>query len=146
VTGSEAATTGAVVFGSPDDLIPAVGGNLGTTPWVTLEASDVSRFVEATGSPVNDGEVPPLMVLSLTNRFLPDLLRVEGVSSGVNYGAGSARFPFPVQPGHRIRASARLSQAAEVPGGVQTTVEITVEVEGSGEPACVVESLSRWMR
>jgi hypothetical protein len=29
---------------------------------------------------------------------------------------------------------------------VQTTVEITVEAEDAKEPACVVESLSRWLQ
>jgi hypothetical protein len=32
-----------------------------------------------------------------------------------------------------------------VPGGVQTTIRITMEVEGGDEPACVVDSLSRWL-
>lgn len=139
-------TTVATVFGSPDDLLGAVGAELGTTEWATLDEGDVTRFAGATGHPGATGEVPPLMVLALTNRFLPDLLQVTGASSGVNYGAGSVRFPAPVRVGERIRASARLSEASEVPGGVQTSVEITVEVEGSREPACVVESLSRWMR
>lgn len=119
---------------------------MGTTGWATLEASDVKRFVEATATPDVGGTVPPLMVLSLTNRFLPELLQVPGASNGVNYGTGSVRFPAEVRVGDRLRASALLSEAVEVPGGVQTTVEITVEVDGSAQPACVVESLSRWMR
>jgi hypothetical protein len=28
---------------------------------------------------------------------------------------------------------------------VQTKMQITMEVEGSDKPACVIESLSRWM-
>jgi hypothetical protein len=28
---------------------------------------------------------------------------------------------------------------------VQTTIRITMEVEGGAKPACVVESLSRWL-
>ena len=138
--------SGPATFGSPDDLLGAVGRQLGTTGWATLEASDVKRFVEATATPDVGGTVPPLMVLSLTNRFLPELLQVPGASNGVNYGTGSVRFPAEVRAGDRLRASALLSEAVEVPGGVQTTVEITVEVDGSAQPACVVESLSRWMR
>ena len=134
------------VFESPDELIAAPGRDLGTTAWTPVEAADVKAFVSATGTPDLEGAVPPLFVLSVTNRFLPELLEVRGAASGVNYGTGRVRFPSPVRPGDRIRASARLVGADEVPGGVQSTVEITVEVEGSGEPACVVESLSRWMR
>ena len=145
-TDTPSPVSGAATFGSPDDLLGAVGRQLGTTGWATLEAPDVKRFVEATATPLAGNAVPPLMVLSLTNRFLPELLQVTGASNGVNYGTGSVRFPAEVRAGDRLRASARLSEAVEVPGGVQTTVEITVEVDGSAHPACVVESLSRWMR
>lgn len=135
------------VFDSPDELLGAVGRDLGVTEWAAVDETGVRNFLKATGSPAHsNGTVPPLMILSWTNRFLPDLLEVRGVSSGVNYGAGTVRFPAAVHEGQRIRASARLSDASEVPGGVQTTVEITVEAEGSTEAVCVVESLSRWMR
>jgi len=36
-------------------------------------------------------------------------------------------------------------EVTDVAGGVQTRVRITMEVEGSEKPACVIESLSRWM-
>ena len=32
-----------------------------------------------------------------------------------------------------------------VPGGLQTTMTITIEVEGASKPACVIESISRWL-
>ena len=139
-------TAAATVFQTPDDLLGAVGLRLGTTAWATVDAADVQRFVDATATPDAGGGVPTLMVLALTNRLLPELLQVPGASNGVNYGTGSVRFPAEVRPGDRVRASARLAEAVEVPGGVQTAVEITVEVARSGEAACVVESLSRWMR
>ena len=138
--------TGKCVFDAPDHLLGAVGRDLGVTDWSTVEAAQVTGFAEATGSPGVGDEVPAMMVLSLTNRFLPDLMEVRGVSNGVNYGTGPVRFPARLRIGERIRASARLIDAAVVAGGAQTTVEVTVEVEGSAEPACVVESLSRWMR
>ena len=86
------------------------------------------------------------MVLALTNRFLPELLEVRGISSGINYGTERVTFAARVHPGARLRASAVLTDATEVPGGVQTTVEISVEVEGTSEAACVVRSLSRWLK
>jgi acyl dehydratase len=134
-------------FHSPGELLAAVGRCLGTTDWMTVTAEAVSQFSEATGSPVpDDGTVPPLMVLSLTNLFLPELLEVRGVSSGINYGTGQVRFGSVARPGDRLRATAIISAATEVPQGVQTTVEITVEAEDAKDPACVVESLSRWLQ
>ncbi len=136
------------VFESVDSLLSAGPQDLGCTEWVTLEPSAMYDFATATLTPDAQGEevAPPLLVLSLTNRFLPDLLEVRGASSGVNYGSGSVRFNAPARPGDRLRARAFLMDASEVPGGVQTTVQIRVEIEGSDEPACIVDSLSRWLR
>jgi acyl dehydratase len=63
----------------------------------------------------------------------------------VNYGTGRVRFPAPVPVGSRIRAGAEVTAVEEIAGGLQTTITITIEVEGAEKPACVVESLSRWL-
>ena len=135
------------VFDSPDELLSAAGRDLGRTSLTVIDPQDAERFARATGAKIGDsGEVAPLLVLSLTNRFLPELLEVRAVSSGVNYGAGRIRFPGSAVVGDRIRAHATVLEAVEVPGGIQTTIEITVEIEEREQPACVVESISRWMR
>ena len=64
----------------------------------------------------------------------------------MNYGTGQVRFPKAVKAGDRVRGRAVLTDATEVAGGIQTTVELHVDIEGEDEPACVVESLSRWLR
>ena len=85
------------------------------------------------------------LTLSLVNTFLPDLLEVRNVSMGVNYGTDRTRFPAPVPVGSRIRGRAELSGAEEVKGGVQARVTVTVEIEGNERPACVVETISRFL-
>lgn len=127
-------------FDDLDRLLSAPPLDLGGTDWVEVTAAEVELFERATGGPVS-----PYLALSLTNRFLPSLLAVPAASSGVNYGTERADFGPPLAPGDRIRVTAALVAAGEVAGGVQTTVEIRVEVDG-GEPACVVHSLSRWLR
>ena len=77
--------------------------------------------------------------------MLPEVVEVRGISSGVNYGVDKVRFPAPVPVGSRVRGHVRLEAAEEVAGGVQTTMVITVELEGAAKPACVVEALSRWL-
>ncbi len=64
---------------------------------------------------------------------------------GVNYGTDKTRFPAPVPVGSRIRGRAELSGAEEVKGGVQARVTVTVEIEGNDRPACVVETISRFL-
>lgn len=85
------------------------------------------------------------LTLSLSNLVLPQVLEVRGVSLGVNYGTGKVRFPAPVPVGSRVRGTAQLVACDDVAGGVQTTIVITMEIEGGAKPACVVESLSRWL-
>jgi len=136
------------VFDEVDALLGAATRDLGATGWRTFEASQLTAFAAAIGSPgpgPHDA-APPLLILALTNLFLPELLDVRGASNGINYGTGTVSFATPVRPGDRVRGRAVLVDATEVPGGVQTTIEIRVEVEGCHDPACVVESLSRWMR
>lgn len=134
------------VFEDPGRLLEAGPTDLGCTGWETVGPAAVERFCAATGSErPGDGTVPPLMLLSLTNRFLPDLMQVPGASGGVNYGADSVSFGPPVRAGDRVRARAELADARAVSGGVQTTIVITIETDGDAEARCTVRSLSRWM-
>ena len=78
------------------------------------------------------------------NLFLPQIVEVRGISMGVNYGADRLRFPAPVPVGSRIRGSAELLEVEEIKGTVQTKVRVTVEIEGSDCPACVIDTISRY--
>lgn len=147
-------------FEGPDALLDAVDTDLGATDWLEITQERVDRFAEATGdqqwihvdperaareSPYGGTIAHGYLTLALTNWFLPRLIEVRGISMGVNYGADRLRFPAPVPVGSRVRGRARITDAREVTGGVQTTITIEVEVEGGDRPACVVESVSRWM-
>ena len=126
-------------FDSLSSLLQAPPRELGSTDWVVLTDQEMAAFSASTGSS------SPYLAVSLTNRFLPDLLTVSAASSGVNYGADGITLGPLLQSGDRIRATARITAAVEVKGGVQTTVEISVDVEGADEAACTVQSLSRWL-
>lgn len=147
------------VFAAPDELLDAVGTELGTSDWVLVSQERVDQFSEATwttqwihepgpradagpfGGPISHG----YLTLSMVNEMLPQIVEVRGASMGVNYGTGRVRFPAPVPVGARIRGHGRLTAVEPVNGGVQATVEVTVEVEGNDKPACVVETLSRFL-
>ena len=135
------------VFENPELLLSSINTDLGYTDWLRIDPRSIAAFAAATGMPTvsSDDVAPPLMVLALTNRFLPELLDVQGIASAINYGAGEVRFNAPVRSGDRLRARAFLLDAVGVPGGVQTTIQIRVEIEGSDDMACIVESLSRWL-
>jgi acyl dehydratase len=148
------------LFSTPDELLAGVGRDLGASEWVTIDQDRIDRFAAATGDdqwihvdPVAAADGPfgatiahGYLTLAMTNQFLPEIMKVEGVSMGINYGTNKVRFPQPVTVGSRVRGSAVLAEAEEISGGVQAIVTITVEIEGERKPACVVESVSRFLR
>ena len=68
--------------------------------------------VSCFGGPIAHG----YLTLSLSNLFLPQIVEVRGISAGLNRGTGKVRFPSPVPVGSRLRASARMEAATDVPG------------------------------
>ncbi len=148
------------VFESPDELSGAVGAHLGYSEWVTIDQERVDLFADATGDhqwihldaeraaagPFGATIAHGYLTLSLTVMFMPELIQVKGISMGINYGTNKVRFPAPLLVGSMVRAGAEILEVTEVAGGYQTVMKITIEVEGSDRPVCVVESVSRFMR
>lgn len=148
------------IFDAPDALLSAVGTDLGSSEWVTVEQDRIDGFADATGDhqwihvdpeaaaagPFGATIAHGYLTLALTNQFLPEIVRVDNVSMGINYGVNKVRFPQPVVVGSRVRGHAVLTEAEEIGGGVQAVITITVEIEGGAKPACIVESVSRFLR
>ena len=148
----------ATVFETPADLLKAVGQHLGHSDWLEITQDRIDKFADATGDhqwihvdperaksgPFGACIAHGYLTQSLVNLFLPQIVEVHGISMGVNYGADKLRFPAPVPVGSRIRGSAELMKAEEVKGGVQATVRVAVEIEGSDRPGCVIDTISRY--
>ncbi len=146
------------IFKTPQDLKSALGEHLGYSDWLEMTQDRIDKFADATGDhqwihidperakagPFGACIAHGYLTLSLVNLFLPQIVEVQGISMGVNYGSDRLRFPAPVPVGSRIRGGAELTQVEEVKGGVQATIRVTVEVEGQDRPACVVETISRY--
>ena len=146
------------VYSHPQDLLAAAGQSLGHTDWLDMAQERVNLFADATGDhqwihvdpqrakdgPFGATIAHGYLTLSLANLFLPQLMEVQSVSMGVNYGCDRVRFPAPVPVGSRIRGAGEVVSAEEVKGGIQVVVRITVEIEGGERPACVVDTISRF--
>lgn len=151
--------TGAVVFASPRDLLGREGTRVGPSEWLRIDQARIDGFAHVTGDhqwihvdperaragPFGATIAHGYLTLSLVNHFLPDLVDVRGYASGVNVGADRLRFLAPVPVGSRVRAVGEIVRVEEVrDGAIQSTVRITVELEGSEKPACVVDTISRY--
>lgn len=146
------------VFKSPLDLKDAVGTRLGESEWLEIDQERINLFAEATGDhqwihvdpeKAKDGPFGACiahgyLTLSLVNLFLPQIVDVQGISMGVNYGCEKIRFPSPVKVNSKVRGVGELVDVTEVKGGVQATIRVSVEIEGSDRPGCVVDTISRY--
>lgn len=148
----------AKIFSNPRDLIGQEGTKLDPTDWLTIDQNRVNGFAEVTGDhqwihvDVERAKAGPFggtiahgyLTMSLVNFFLPDLIEVRGFTHAVNVGADRLRFLAPVKVGSRIRGVGEIVSVDEVKGAIQSVVRVTVEIEGSDKPACVVDTISRY--
>jgi acyl dehydratase len=86
-----------------------------------------------------------LLTLSLLPHFSHQLYTVENIAMAVNYGYNKVRFISPVKVGARLRARAELTSVTRLEGAAQSTMTVTVEIEGSDKPAAVAESIIRYL-
>ena len=98
------------VFSTPSELLNAIGQHLGESEWVLIDQATINLFAEATGdhqwihvdeAKAEDGPYGKCiahgyLTLSLVNQFLPQIIDVQGISMGVNYGCDKVRFPAAV--------------------------------------------------
>ena len=140
------------------DLIGQEGTKLGPTDWLAIEQDRVNGFADVTGDhqwihvdverarqgPFGGTIAHGYLTMSLVNYFLPDLIEVRGFTHAVNVGADRLRFLSPVKVGSRIRGVGEIVSVEEVKGAVQSVVRVTVEIEHSDKPACVVDTISRY--
>ena len=92
------------------------------------------------GGPIAHG----YLTLSLIVPLWAQVLTVDSVTTGVNYGLNKVRFTSPVPSGGRIRLTATLKEITDLPkGGAQVTVEGVIELDGSERPAVVLETIYR---
>ena len=146
------------IFAKPADLIGAEGTQLGPTAWLLIDQDRVNGFADVTGDhqwihvDVDKAKAGPFggtiahgyLTMSLVNYFLPQLIEVQGFAHAVNVGADRLRFLAPVKVGSRIRGVGEIVGVEEVKGAIQSVVRVTVDIEGSDKPACVVDTISRY--
>ena len=147
-------------FESPTALAAITGEEIGSSEWVSISQREIDLFAEATGDhqwihvdpdaaargPFGTTIAHGFMTLSLLPRMWQNMYRVDGVSMGVNYGLNKVRFPAPVPVNARVRATSTVVSVEDLGGGVhQVTLSTIVEIEGGAKPACVAESIVRYL-
>ncbi len=134
------------------------GEHLGWSDWHVIDQQKVNLFAEATGDhqwihvdperaatgPFGGTIAHGYLTLSLAPVLLGEVLTVEGMTFGVNYGCNKVRFPSPVKVGSKLRLGVAVASVEDVGGGVQVTFDMTLETEGGAKPSCVAQVVYRY--
>ena len=142
----------------PADMKAHVGKALGISDWVLVDQPMIDAFAEATGdhqwihvdverckTDMPDGKTIAHgnLTLAVISTFSRDVLKIDNMRNGINYGSNKVRYTNPVQVGARIRGRQKLLAADDMPnGGIRMTYQWTVEIEGKERPACIAETMS----
>jgi acyl dehydratase len=134
------------------------GKTLPEGDWTPVTQEMIDDFAKATGdhqwihtdvekarkhSPFKTTIAHGFLTVSLLSKLLGDLIVVESVSMGVNYGLNKVRFPSPVPSGSRVRLLVNVALIEPYgKNGLKITWECTLELEGSPKPACAAEFVS----
>jgi acyl dehydratase len=143
------------VFTSLEEITDAIGEELGTSDWITIDQDRVNRCADATDDhqwihvDLEQAQAGPFggtiahgyLTLSLLPWFANQIFALDTPGPKLNYGLNKVRFPAPVPVGKRIRATATISGITDLPAGTQLTLGWVIEIEDQPKPACVAESV-----
>ena len=133
------------------------GSEIGVSDWVEITQERINAFAQATGDhqwihvdvaraakemPGGKTIAHGYLTLSLIPFLTGGMLKIDGVTRGINYGSNKVRFTNMVPVGSKVRARQKLLAAEARAGGMQLTSEVTIEIEGQPRPACVAETIS----
>jgi acyl dehydratase len=132
------------------------GQEIGHSEWVTIDQDRVNKFADATGDhqwihldverakrelPTGGTIAHGYLTLSLIPWLGAQIMKIDGVSRGINYGSNKVRFTNMVPVGSKVRAKLKLLGVEAKAGGKQLTSEYTIEIQGQDRPACVAETI-----
>jgi acyl dehydratase len=139
-----------------EELPSLVGQEVGVSEWVMIDQDRINKFADATGDhqwihidveraktdlPAGKTIAHGYLTLSLLPMLGAAIMRVTGVSRGINYGSNKVRFLNMVPVGSRLRGRQKLLSAEPKSGGMQLISEFTVEIEGQDRPALIAETI-----
>jgi acyl dehydratase len=138
------------------ELESYAGQEIGHSEWVTIDQDRVNKFADATGDhqwihldverakrelPTKGTIAHGYLTVSLIPWLGAQIMKVDGVSRGINYGSNKVRFTNMVPVGSKVRAKLKILNVDAKAAGKQITSEYTIEIQGQDRPACIAETI-----
>lgn len=137
------------------DLESLVGQEVGMSDWHVIDQARINLFADATGDHqwihIDEEKARQAMGSTIAHGFLTlsllpmlgaEVMRVEGVTRGINYGSDKVRFTNMVPVNSRVRLKQKCLAVEAKAGGKQVRMEATVEIDGQERPALVAETIT----
>jgi acyl dehydratase len=139
------------------DVLALKGRTLGPTAWLPVVQDRVDAFARAVEdwhwahNDVERASRGPFggtighahLTLSLIPHLFASLVGFAEGEDAMFYGYNRVRFPAAVPVGSSIRMRADIVDVVDLGAGEQLTVDLLVEIDGVGRPACAAQALFR---
>ena len=146
-----------LVFKNNDAFREMKGKELPNSNWIRVSQQMINDFANATldrqwvhvdverakkESPFKSTIAHGFMSVALLSQFLGDIIKIESIKMGLNYGLNYVRFMNPVPVNSQLRLSSSVKDIEAHKHGIKVTFSCTVEIKGEEKPACVAEFLA----
>lgn len=146
----------------PSEIESAIGTEIGTSEWVTINQDMIDKFAEATMDNqfihVDPVQATPIFGSTIAHGFLSLSLVagipfkqemglvIEGTKMGLNYGLDKVRFLSPVPVNSEVRITMKCLDITEKnTNQYLMKTEVTMEIKGIEKPAYVAVTLSMFV-
>ena len=144
------------------EIESAIGTEIGTSEWVTINQDMIDKFAEATMDNqfihVDPEQATPIFGSTIAHGFLSLSLVagipfkqemglvIEGTKMGLNYGLDKVRFLSPVPVNSEVRITMKCLDITEKnTNQYLMKTEVTMEIKGVEKPAYVAVTLSMFV-
>lgn len=146
----------------PSEIESAIGTEIGTSEWVTINQDMIDKFAEATMDNqfihVDPEQATPIFGSTIAHGFLSLSLVagipfkqemglvIEGTKMGLNYGLDKVRFLSPVPVNSEVRITMKCLDITEKnTNQYLMKTEVIMEIKGVEKPAYVAVTLSMFV-
>ncbi len=146
-----------LAFKNTNEFAKMKGASLPNSDWIRISQEMITSFANATldkqwihvnperaklESPYKCTIAHGFMSVALLSKFLEDLIHIESIKMGLNYGLNYVRFMQPVLVNSELQLQSAVSNIEDHEKGVKVTFSCTVVIKDQEKPACVAEFLA----
>ena len=143
-------------FTGIDEMAEHLGAYVGHSDWHTVTQKMIDDFAQSTGDdqwihvdsvkaqagPFGSTIAHGYLTLALVSKLTWETYSVEAVTTQINYGVESVRFPAPLHVDSRVQADVQLIDLQALGAGHLLTSRVTLRKPRQSRPVCVATTLT----